>query len=65
MSADNFNYPKIAYKKILWWPRFYGGGARWRIVDQYIPEIYEKHEKYERGEREETNSKQMIPNDVI
>lgn len=40
-------------------------GSRWRIVDQYIPEIYEKHEKYERGEREQTNSKQMIPNDVI
>ncbi|MBQ8408078.1 MAG: hypothetical protein IJY39_04370 [Clostridia bacterium] len=29
MSADNFNYPKIAHKKIVWWPRFYGGGANW------------------------------------
>ena len=27
-------------------------GARWRIVDQYIPEIYEKHEKYEQGIKE-------------
>ena len=40
-------------------------GARWRIVDQYIPEIYAKHEKYENGEIEDTKSKQMIPNDVI
>lgn len=30
MSADNFDYPKIAYHKILWWPRFYGGGSIWR-----------------------------------
>ncbi len=30
MSADNFDYPKIAYHKILWWPRFYGGGNIWR-----------------------------------
>lgn len=30
MSADNFDYPKIAYKKIVWWPRYYGGGSKWR-----------------------------------
>ena len=30
MSADNFDYPKIAYHKIVWWPRFYGGGALWK-----------------------------------
>ena len=30
MSADNFDYPKIAYKKIVWWPRYYGGGSHWR-----------------------------------
>ena len=30
MSADNFDYPKIAYKKVVWWPRFYGGGNDWR-----------------------------------
>lgn len=40
-------------------------GARWRIIDQYIPEMEERHSKYEAGEREGTNSKQMIPNDVI
>jgi hypothetical protein len=40
-------------------------GSRWRIVDQYIPEIYAKHEKYENGETEDAKSKQMIPNDVI
>ena len=31
MSADNFDYPKIAYKKLVWWPRFYGGGLNWRF----------------------------------
>lgn len=31
MSAENFDYPKIAYKKIVWWPRFYGGGSKWRL----------------------------------
>lgn len=31
MSADNFNYPKIAHKKIVWWPRFYGGGLNWEF----------------------------------
>ncbi len=31
MSADNFDYPKIAYKKIVWWPRYYGGGSKWRF----------------------------------
>ena len=30
MSADNYDYPKIAYKKIVWWPRYYGGGSYWR-----------------------------------
>ena len=30
MSADNFDYPKIAYHKILWWPRYYGSGTLWR-----------------------------------
>lgn len=30
MSADNFDYPKIAYKKVVWWPRYYGGGSDWR-----------------------------------
>ena len=30
MSADNFDFPKIAYHKILWWPRYYGGGSVWR-----------------------------------
>ncbi len=30
MSADNFDYPKIAYHKILWWPRYYGSGSIWR-----------------------------------
>lgn len=29
MSADNFDYPKIAYRKIVWWPRFFGGGSKW------------------------------------
>lgn len=31
MSADNFNYPKIAHKKIIWWPRFYGSGLNWEF----------------------------------
>ena len=31
MSADNFNYPKIAYRKLLWWPRFYGSGSNWEF----------------------------------
>lgn len=30
MSADDFDFPKIAYHKILWWPRYYGGGLIWR-----------------------------------
>lgn len=30
MSADNFDFPKIAYHKLLWWPRYYGGGSVWR-----------------------------------
>lgn len=30
MSADNFDFPKIAYHKILWWPRYFGGGSLWR-----------------------------------
>ena len=31
MSASNFDYPKIAYRKIVWWPRFYGGGSNWEF----------------------------------
>ena len=31
MSADNFDYLKIAYKKVVWWPRYYGGGSDWRV----------------------------------
>ena len=30
MSADNYDFPKIAYHKIVWWPNFYGGGVFWR-----------------------------------
>ena len=30
MSADNYDFPKIAYFKKVWWPRFYGGGSLWR-----------------------------------
>ena len=29
MSASNFDYPKISYRKIVWWPRFYGSGTKW------------------------------------
>lgn len=31
MSANNFDYPKIAYRKIVWWPRFYGSGSKWEF----------------------------------
>ena len=30
MSADNFDFPKIAHHKIVWWPYYYGGGSVWR-----------------------------------
>jgi len=30
MSADNYDFPKIAYYKKVWWPRFYGSGSLWR-----------------------------------
>lgn len=30
MSADNYDFPKIAYHKIVWWPRYYGSGSIWR-----------------------------------
>ena len=30
MSAENFDFPKIAYHKIVWKPSFYGEGNVWR-----------------------------------
>ena len=30
MSADDYDFPKIAYYKKVWWPRFYGSGSLWR-----------------------------------
>ena len=44
MSADDFDYPKIAYHKILWWPRFYGDGNIWRAGISAKAEALKIHE---------------------
>lgn len=44
MSADNFDYPKIAYRKIVWWPRFYGSGSKWNFGLRVKAENLKIHE---------------------
>ena len=44
MSADNYDFPKIAYKKTVWWPRFYGSGSIWRTGISVKAENLKIHE---------------------